>query len=147
MRVFVRGLDGGTMAADVGGAEHDGGGSVQQLRTAVQARLGIPVEEQILTTLGGRPLRSHGGSLYEQGVRQNDTLELSVRLVGGQPVKVKLLTPTPKAAAGSEVTIDLESDTPMHVVKTRLAAATGLDVRHQRVMLAGIGAMVLLDKR
>ncbi|GLC33101.1 hypothetical protein PLESTB_000370300 [Pleodorina starrii] len=62
-------------------------------------------------------------------------------------VKVKLLTPTPKFPAGSEVTVELEADTPMHVVKTQLAAATGLEVRYQRVMLAGIGAMVLLDKR
>ncbi|GFR50522.1 hypothetical protein Agub_g12791, partial [Astrephomene gubernaculifera] len=100
-----------------------------------------------LATLGGRPLRLHAGSgsLYDQGVRQDDTLELSARLLGGQPVKVKVLTPTPKAECGSEVTVDLDTHTPMHEVKMQLARATGLDVRHQRVLLGGIGSMVLLD--
>lgn len=57
-----------------------------------QARLGIPPEYQVLTTQGGRPLRPGGegsGSLREQGVREYDTLELSLRLRGGQPVKVR----------------------------------------------------------
>jgi hypothetical protein len=54
----------------------------------LQERLDIPADEQVITTLGGRPLRPSGASLYDQGVRQYDTLELSARLGGGQPVKV-----------------------------------------------------------
>ncbi|PNH10019.1 Polyubiquitin-D [Tetrabaena socialis] len=142
MRVFVRDLGGSTVAVDAGGSD-----GLEQLHAALEARLGVPAQEQVLTTLGGRPLRPAGGGLRAQGVREADTLQLSARLRGGQPVKVRLLTPTPQAESGTHVTVEMEADTPMHAVKARLAAATGLAVEHQRVLLAGMGDMVLADKR
>lgn len=53
----------------------------------------------------------------------------------------------PLPACGPEVSIDLEADTPMWQVKLRLAAATGVPVEAQKVMLEGIGRMVMADKR
>ena len=43
--------------------------------------------------------------------------------------------------------MDLEPHTPLRSVKLQLAAATGLPVGRQRVMLGGIGSLVLIDKR
>lgn len=54
----------------------------------MQERLGIPTQHQFLATAGGRPLRGGPCSLYDQGVRQYDTLQMCVRMRGGQPVKV-----------------------------------------------------------
>ncbi len=48
----------------------------------------MPTQHQFLATAGGRPLRGGPCSLYDQGVRQYDTLQLCVRMRGGQPVKV-----------------------------------------------------------
>ncbi|PNW69947.1 hypothetical protein CHLRE_17g699200v5 [Chlamydomonas reinhardtii] len=198
MRLFVKGLDGATVAVDVGscgGGSNSGdscsgaddaagsssageaaaaaaacGGSVAELMAAVEARLGVPAADQVLTTLGGRPLRpaaaaaaatvnagapataataataASGDLATAWGLRPYDTLQLSVRLRGGQPVKVKVLTPTPKVECGAQVTVDLEPHTPLRSVKLQLAAATGLPVGRQRVMLGGIGSLVLIDK-
>ncbi len=41
----------------------------------------------------------------------------------------------------------MQPDTPMHEVKRRLAAATGLGVERQEVMMAGVGRLVLIDRR
>ncbi|KAG2422524.1 hypothetical protein HXX76_015952 [Chlamydomonas incerta] len=170
MRLFVKGLDGATVAVYVGrdaAAGSRGGaadaaaaapeGTLTELMAAVEARLGIPAASQVLTTLGGRPLRpathesaaaaaAAGTNLAACGLRQHDTLQLSVRLRGGQPVKVKVLTPTPKVEGGAQVTVDLEPDTPLRAIKAQLAAATGLPVGRQRVMLGAIGSLVLIDK-
>ncbi|KAG2494207.1 hypothetical protein HYH03_007565 [Edaphochlamys debaryana] len=62
-------------------------------------------------------------------------------------VKVRVLTPTPLAEAGSQVSVDLEAGTPLPLVKAALARCTGLAVERQRLMLGGIGDLCLLDKR
>ncbi|KXZ41567.1 hypothetical protein GPECTOR_389g200 [Gonium pectorale] len=76
MRVFVRCADGAPVALDAGAGPE--GGTLQQLQSAVEARLGVPAGLQFLTTLGGRPLRAGAAAtLYDMGVREYDTLELS----------------------------------------------------------------------
>lgn len=48
---------------------------------------------------------------------------------------------------GSEVTLDLQPDTPLLEVKRQLALATGVPMRQQHVMLSGINQLVMGDKR
>lgn len=60
-------------------------------------------------------------------------------------VQVQLL-PT-GLPCGSEVTLDLEPDSPLLEVKRQLQLATGLPVEHQKVMLSGINQLVMGDKR
>ena len=62
---------------------------------------------------------------------------------GGRQVDIL----TDHLPCGREVWIDLEPDMPMHEVKRKLAAATGVPVGHQKVMLSGIGQLVMGDKR
>ncbi|KAF5835884.1 hypothetical protein DUNSADRAFT_6697 [Dunaliella salina] len=76
------------------------------------------------------------------------TLHLTSILQGGKRVRVKLLTPeAPGITCGPTVNVELEPDTPMYEVKLQLQEATGIPVDAQKVMLAGIGDMVLGDKR
>lgn len=48
----------------------------------MQARHGIPVSEQLLTTLGGRPLQA--ATLAASGVGHGSTVQLLLRLCGGK---------------------------------------------------------------
>ncbi len=59
--------------------------------------------------------------------------------------QVKLLTS--HLPCGEEVQIDIDSSTPLLLVKQRIYEASGLPVEHQKVMLSGINQMVVGDKR
>jgi ribosomal protein L23 len=54
---------------------------------------------------------------------------------------------TPHLPCGPEVTIDIESNATKDEIKQKLAAATGVPVEHQKVMLSGINQIVMGDKR
>ncbi|KAJ9514917.1 hypothetical protein QJQ45_028646 [Haematococcus lacustris] len=103
--------------------------------------------EQLSLSYAGRRLPS-SSTLTQCGVPSGATLHMAAALPGGKPVTVKLLTPqTATKGCGAEVTIDIEEDTPMYEVKLRLQETTGVPVAAQKVMLAGIGQMVMGDKR
>ncbi|KAJ9514458.1 hypothetical protein QJQ45_016195, partial [Haematococcus lacustris] len=102
--------------------------------------------EQLSLSYAGRRLPS-SSTLTQCGVPSGATLHMAAALPGGKPVTVKLLTPqTATKGCGAEVTIDIEEDTPMYEVKLRLQETTGVPVAAQKVMLAGIGQMVMGDK-
>lgn len=61
------------------------------------------------------------------------------------PVKVKIITAAPPC--GPEVTVDIEAGTDVYEVKRQLAAATGIPMQYQKVLLSGIAQIVLADKR
>lgn len=61
------------------------------------------------------------------------------------PPQVKLLTS--QLPCGEEVQIDIDSSTPLLLVKQRIYEASGLPVEHQKVMLSGINQIVVGDKR
>ena len=110
----------------------------------LQASELIPIEEQVLVC-GATLLRDDGQTLRQAGVVPLSTLRLSSRLLGGKPVKVKLMTA--HLPCGPEVTIDLEANATKDEIKQKLAAATGVPVEHQKVMLSGINQIVMGDKR
>lgn len=76
------GLDCCTFAAAAAAAAH----TLPLLRrphcSCMQARHGIPVSEQLLTTLGGRPLQA--ATLAASGVGHGSTVQLLLRLRGGK---------------------------------------------------------------
>lgn len=120
--------------------------STAELQAQLEALVGIPAAEQLLARQGGQLLQPRV-ALAQQGVQGGDTLQLLLRLCGGKPVKVKLLVPAPLPGVGPEVEVDLETDTPTWQVKVALAKATGVPVANQKLMLSGIGSLVMLDKR
>lgn len=108
-----------------------------------QEREGIPADEQVLVY--GTKLLREGYTIKDYGLVQHSTLHLSCRLLGGKPVKVKMMTS--HLPCGQEVTIDIESTATKEEIKKKLQDATGVPVEHQKVMLAGINQIVMGDKR
>ncbi len=62
------------------------------------------------------------------------------------PDPVQILTPT-SPEAPKEVVIEIEEDASLTDIKTQLQELTGIAIRYQKVMLAGVGQMVMADKR
>jgi len=54
------------------------------LFTCVQVQLGVPVSQQLLTSLGGRSLHSEGSTLADSGLSHGCTVQLLLRLCGGK---------------------------------------------------------------
>lgn len=58
--------------------------SAAPLLTLQQARHDIPISEQLLTSLGGRPLQSDSHTLADSGLSHGSTVQLLLRLCGGK---------------------------------------------------------------
>ncbi|MEW5300149.1 MAG: hypothetical protein WDW36_003101 [Sanguina aurantia] len=125
MQIFVRTLGGSTVA----------------LESDINDTIGALQEQLKSSSLDRDVSLSHYCSA--QGLRKGSTLTETARLKGGKPVKVDIITST----NGQSVMIDVESGSSMLVVKQQLEQATGVPVQFQKVMLAGIGQMVMADKR
>ncbi|GMH43973.1 hypothetical protein BSKO_11907 [Bryopsis sp. KO-2023] len=67
------------------------------------------------------------------------------KLTGGKPVKVRIITN--HLPCGPEVYVDLSVDSSVSELKRKLESATGVPVKYQKVMLAGIGELTMGDKR
>lgn len=104
----------------------------------------MPTADQVLM-YGSKVLHGDDTLLADWGVEKGSTIHLSCRMLGGKPVKVKMMTN--HLPCGSEVTIDLEPNATKHEIKKKLEAATGVPVEHQKVMLSGINQIVMGDKR
>lgn len=57
---------------------------MRALLCPMQAQHGIPVAEQLLTTLGGRPLQAGNATLASSGLCHGSTVQLLLRLCGGK---------------------------------------------------------------
>lgn len=112
----------------------------------VQMLHGIPMDQQVLTMGSGM---IHGDDSIKlgqiSGFSDHCNVTVSGRLLGGKPVKVKMMTN--HLPCGSQVTIDIEEDASKDEIKMKLAEATGVPVEHQKVMLSGINQIVMGDKR
>lgn len=104
---------------------------------------GIPSSYQILL-YSGKQLDNYS-TLTTSGIQRDATLHLTSRLLGGKPVKVKMLTS--HLPCGSEVTIDIESNATKEEIKQKLAPVTGVPIEHIKVMMSGINQIVMGDKR
>merc|ERR1712224_849534 len=71
---------------------------------------------------------------------KESTLHLVLRLRGGKPTVVKMMTN--HLACGSEVEIDIEPEESMLSIKKKLEEATGVPVGEQKVMLAGLDELI-----
>lgn len=107
---------------------------------------GIPMDQQVLT-MGSRMIHGYNSIKLGQisGFSDHCSVTVSGRLLGGKPVKVKMMTN--HLPCGSQVTIDIEEDASKDEIKMKLAEATGVPVEHQKVMLSGINQIVMGDKR
>ncbi|KAK9830083.1 hypothetical protein WJX72_009683 [[Myrmecia] bisecta] len=138
MQLFVRTLYGSTRQV-----EFEPHMNLRDLQERIRALDGQPPAPSRLV-YGGRTLQ-HGRQLSSYGVERDSTVHLIGYLRGGSPVKVKIITD--HLACGQEVTIDIEPEAGKDEVKHKLEAVTGVPAEHQKVMLAGIGQLVMADKR
>ncbi|KAI8098376.1 ribosomal protein S27a-domain-containing protein [Gilbertella persicaria] len=84
MQVFVKSLQGNTLALDV-----STNSSVAAVKAMIQEREGLPVDAQLLS-FAGKPLVDGELALY--GIANNNTLNLNAELLGGDlhyPKKIK----------------------------------------------------------
>jgi hypothetical protein len=79
MQLFVRGLDGSSCTVNLLGTD-----TVLQLQEHIQAQHGVPIAEQLVTTIGGKPLYSVSASLASSGLSHGSTVQLLLRLCGGK---------------------------------------------------------------
>jgi hypothetical protein len=50
----------------------------------MQAQHGVPIAEQLITSMGGKPLQPCGASLADCGLSHGSTVQLLLRLCGGK---------------------------------------------------------------
>ena len=123
-QVFVRSVSGKTLTLGV-----RGGDSVQQLKSVIRERVGIPADQQRVLA-GGRPL-GDGRSLRECGIGRGCTLDLSLGLLGGMQILVKNFQ--------TRRTFSLEvaaSDT-IESVKAKIQEKEGMPLNEQRLIYSG----------
>ncbi|KAH7058484.1 ubiquitin-related domain-containing protein [Linnemannia elongata] len=82
MQIFVKCLDGRTIALDVSRAD-----TIESVKKNVEARMGIPPEQQQLI-FSGRQLQV-GRTLADYHIHKECTLHLVLRLLGGTQIFVK----------------------------------------------------------
>ncbi|KAK5828161.1 ubiquitin monomer protein [Linnemannia elongata] len=82
MQIFVKCLDGRTIALDVSRAN-----TIDSVKKNVEARMGIPPEQQQLI-FSGRQLQV-GRTLADYHIHKECTLHLVLRLLGGTQIFVK----------------------------------------------------------
>lgn len=83
--------------------------------------------------------------LAECGLGAGCTVHQTGRLLGGKPVKVKIITN--HLSCGQEVIIDLDPNAGKAEIKRKLETATGVPASQQKVMLSGINQIVMGDRR
>ncbi|KAI9494747.1 ribosomal protein S27a-domain-containing protein [Zychaea mexicana] len=88
MQIFVKSLQGNTVALDVTGSS-----SVAAVKNMIAEREGIPAEAQLLSFAGKNLV---DGELSVYGVESNNTLHLNAELLGGGKKKKKKTYTTPK---------------------------------------------------
>jgi hypothetical protein len=78
MQLFVR-LDGSSSSLVLEPTD-----TVLQLQQHIQAQHGVPIAEQLITSMGGKPLQPCGASLADCGLSHGSTVQLLLRLCGGK---------------------------------------------------------------
>ena len=111
-QVFVRSVSGKTLTLGV-----RGGDSVEQLKSVVRERGGIPADHQTVLA-GGRPLRD-GRSLRECGIGRGSTLDLSLGLLGGMQILAR------EFDGDREVSLAVEASDTIEVVKNKIEKEIG----------------------
>ena len=122
-QVFLRTLPGKTVALGV-----RGGDTVRHMKSVIYEKEGIPPDQQKLLS-GGRVLRD-GKRLRDCGLHSGSTLDLSLGLLGGFQIFVKIHT-------GKTITLEVESSDTIENVKAQIQEKEGIHPETQQLIFAG----------
>ena len=122
-QVFIRSLSGKTLSLGVRGED-----SVEQLKSLIYEREGIPPDQQKLLS-GGRPLRD-GKRLRDCGIYSGSILDLYLGLLGGFQIFIKTL-------AGKTITLEVCGDDTIENLKAKIQDKEGIPPDLQRLLFAG----------
>jgi ubiquitin C len=99
--------------------------TVSMVQQQVLAKEGIPIKDQRLT-FQGKPLTNGTSTLVDNGIQNEDTLEL-------EGMKIRIKTPD-----GKRVLLDIQPNDTIATVKAKAAPKLGIPAKDQRLVFDGV---------
>ena len=123
MQIFVKTLTGKTITIEVEAFD-----TIENIKTMIQDKAGIPPDKQRLVYAGKLLKDSHTFSDYHN-IHKEGIIHLVLRLPGGMQIFVK--TPTRKT-----ITLEVEASDTIGIVKTKIQDKEGIPQDQQRLFLS-----------
>ena len=124
-QIFIRTIPGKTLALDMAETE-----SVEVVKSLIESKEGVPAHQQRLF-FNGKQL-TNDTTLYEYGIRNASTLELSLSLPGGGVMEVYI-----KTTGGMTILVKVERETTILELKQKIQQQKGYTVEQQKLIFCG----------
>ena len=123
MQLFVKSFSGKALSLEV-----EPSSSIKEVKMLIQDKERIPADAQRLISLGGKQLEDDRTLSYYD-VKENDTIHVVLRLLGGQPTEIFVKTLT-----GKVITLNVELNDSVENVKENLQDEEGISPSQQHLI-------------